>query len=99
MPVGTELTARQARFVQEFLVDGCGTKAAIRAGYAVAGARVAAQQGRLTNAAVSSALQARQSADATRLSIHGNDVLEALLHRVHTIPISPIALKAPRRRM
>jgi hypothetical protein len=78
MPVATELTARQARFVQEYLVDGRGAKAAIRAGYAVAGARVAAHRA-LTNAAVSSALQARQSADASRLSIQRNDVLEALV--------------------
>jgi len=28
-----QLTARQARFVDEFLVDGNGTQAAVRAGY------------------------------------------------------------------
>jgi len=77
MPAITALTARQARFIDEFLVDGKGAQAAIRAGYAVAGARVAAHRA-LTNAAVSSAIQARQSADATRLSIQRNDVLEWL---------------------
>jgi len=73
----TQLTARQSRFIDEFLLDGRGAQAAIRAGYAVAGARVAAHRA-LTNAAVSQVIQARQSADAARLSIRREDVLEWL---------------------
>lgn len=35
----TELTARQQRFVEEYLVDPCGARAAIRAGYSPRGAK------------------------------------------------------------
>jgi phage terminase small subunit len=42
MPKAAELTARQAWFVQEYLVDERGAQAVIRAWYAVAGARVVA---------------------------------------------------------
>lgn len=38
------LTAKQARFIDEYLVDGNGTAAAVRAGYGRAGARVAAHR-------------------------------------------------------
>lgn len=59
-----KLTFRRARFVAEYLVDGNGTRAAIAAGYGVAGAPVAAFR-LLRNDKVQNALQARQSADAT----------------------------------
>lgn len=78
MPIATVLTAKQARFVQEYLVDGNGTRAAVTAGYGVAGARVAACRA-LANDNVQKALQARQSADATRLSMKREDVLAGLL--------------------
>ena len=71
------LTPREARFVQEYLVDACGTQAAIRAGAAPAGAHVWACRA-LRKAKVSAALQARQAADATRLSIQREDVLNGL---------------------
>jgi phage terminase small subunit len=73
-----ELTSRETRFVQEYLVDGCGTQAAIRSGIASAGAHVWASRA-LRKAKVSAALQARQTADATRLSLERNDVLMGLL--------------------
>lgn len=72
------LTAKQAKFVAEYLVDSNGTRAAVAAGYGVAGARVAAHR-LLTNANVQKALQARQSADATRLSIRRDGVVKGLL--------------------
>ena len=72
------LTAKQAKFVAEYRVDANGTRAAVAAGYGVAGARVAACR-LLTNTNVQKALQARQSADATKLSIQRNDVLQSLL--------------------
>ena len=72
------LTPRQAKFVREYLVDGNGARAAVAAGYGVAGSRVAAHR-LLTNANVQKALQVRQSADATKLSIQRNDVLQSLL--------------------
>lgn len=74
----TKLTAKQAKFVSEYLVDSNGTRAAVAAGYGVAGARVAACR-TLANANVQKALQARHSADATRLSIQRDDVLRGLL--------------------
>ena len=78
MRTDNALTAKQARFVAEYLVDGNGTRAAVAAGYGVAGARVAACR-TLANDNVQKALQARQSADATRLSIKRTNVLKSLL--------------------
>ncbi|MBP7492988.1 MAG: terminase small subunit [Rhodoferax sp.] len=75
------MTAKQARFVDEYLVDANGTQAAIRAGYGAAGARVAAHR-LLTNVAISSAIEARQRVDATRLSVDRNRVLTGLLEAV-----------------
>ena len=81
MSANLHLTAKQSRFVQEYLVDGNGTRAAIAAGYGRAGARVAACR-LLTKASVQKALQARQSADATRLSTQREDVIQGLLEAV-----------------
>ena len=75
------ITPRQAKFVDEYLVDGNGTQAATRAGYGAAGARVAAYR-LLTNVAISSAIEARQRVDATRLSVDRNSVLTGLLEAV-----------------
>lgn len=69
------LSARQSRFVAEYLVDGCGAQAAIRSGVAVSGAHVWASR-TLRIAKVADALAARQAADATRLSLRREDVLE-----------------------
>ena len=72
------MTDRQTRFVQEYLVDGCGTQAAIRSGVAPSGAHVwASRTLRITK--VVAVLQARQAEDAARLSIQRNDVLNGLL--------------------
>lgn len=74
----TDLTPRQTRFVQEYLVDGCGAQAAIRSGVAPSGAHVwASRTLRITK--VVAALQARQAADAARLSIQREDVLNGLM--------------------
>ena len=81
MFTSTVLTAKQARFIDEYLVDANGTQAAIRAGYGAAGARVAAHR-LLTNVAISSAIEARQKADATRLWIDRESVLAGLLEAV-----------------
>lgn len=70
MTAHTPMTAKQARFIDEYLVDANGTQAAIRAGYGAAGARVAAHR-LLTNVAISSAIEARQSADAAAYSLTG----------------------------
>lgn len=81
MTAHTLMTAKQARFIGEYLVDANGTQAAIRAGYGAAGARVAAHR-LLTNVAISSAIEARQSADAARLFIDRENVLKGLLEAV-----------------
>ena len=81
MTAHTLMTAKQARFVDEYLVDANGTQAAIRAGYGAAGALVAAHR-LLTNVAISSAIEARQRVDATRLSVDRNRVLTGLLEAV-----------------
>ena len=76
-----ELTGRQKLFVENFLATGNGTQAAIAAGYAESGARVRAH--RLTkDSRVQKALQARQSADATRLSTQREDVIQGLLEAI-----------------
>lgn len=75
------ITPRQAKFVDEYLVDGNGTQAATRAGYGAAGARVAAHR-LLTNVAISSAIEARQREDAIRLWIDRDNVLAGLLGAV-----------------
>lgn len=72
------LTAKQARFIDEYLVDANGTQAAIRAGYGAAGARVAAHR-LLTNVAISSAIEARRQADSARLAITRQNVLQQLM--------------------
>lgn len=72
------LTPRETRFVLEYGIDGCGTQAAIRAGVAPGGAHVWASRA-LRKAKVSAALKARQAADATRLSIQREDVLNGLV--------------------
>ena len=78
----TTLSDRQARFVDEYLLDANGTQAAIRAGYGAAGARVTAHR-LLTNAAISSAIAARQQVDATVLRVQRQDVIKGLLEAVY----------------
>ena len=74
----TILTTRQARWVQEYLACGNASASAVKAGFSVNGASVAGNR-MLRNARVQEALQARQTADATRLSLERNDVLMGLL--------------------
>lgn len=81
MTANTLMSTKQARFIDEYLVDANGTQAAIRAGYGAAGARVAAYR-LLTNVAISSAIEARQQADATRLAVNRDRVLMGLLEAV-----------------
>ena len=81
MAQSPNLSAKQARFVAEYLVDGNGAAAAVRAGYGVVGAKVTACR-LLTRANLQNALRARQAADATRLSLQREDVLKGLLAAV-----------------
>ena len=73
------LTPKQARFVDEYLVDGNGARAAIAAGYGLAGARVRAHRLTKDNVAVRAEIRARQGAETQRLQIQRRDVLAGLL--------------------
>lgn len=75
------LSAKQTRFVSEYLVDGNGAQAAIRAGYSARSAKAIAAEN-LTKPDVQKALQAHQSADAARLCLRREDVLAGLLEAV-----------------
>ncbi len=75
------LTAKQARFIEEYLVDGNGTRAAIAAGYGRAGARVTACR-TLANPNVRAQIEARQAKDARRLQIERQDLISGLLEAV-----------------
>jgi phage terminase small subunit len=77
------LTAKQSKFVAEYLVDGNGSRSAVAVGYGRAGAHVTASR-LLRNPKVRMALQARQSADATRLSLSREDALQGLLGAIAT---------------
>lgn len=77
------MTAKQHRFVAEYLVDGNGTAAAVRAGYGRAGARVAAHRA-LRNDNVAAEIGARQAADVARLGLAREDVLRGLLGAIES---------------
>jgi hypothetical protein len=72
------LTAKQQRFVDEYLVDGNGTRAAVAAGYGRAGARVRAHALTKRNEVVMAAIAARQWIDSHRLQISRQDVIGGL---------------------
>lgn len=72
------LSARESAFVASFLASGNATASAIAANFSPKGASVAGNR-MLRNARVKKALHDRQAADAARLSIRREDVLEALL--------------------
>lgn len=72
------LTVRQARFVEEYLVDANATQAAIRAGSAPAGAHVWASR-TLRNPKVSAVLKKRLEADSERLRVSRERVVSMLL--------------------
>jgi len=82
MQATAQLTARQAAFIPAFLASGNATASAVKAGFSVRGASVAGNR-MLRNARVQAAIQARQSADAARLSISREDVLAGLLEAVN----------------
>ena len=82
MQATAQLTARQAAFIPAFLASGNATASAVKAGFSVRGASVAGNR-MLRNASVQAALQARQAADAARLSISREDVLAGLLEAVN----------------
>lgn len=76
------MSPKESKFVREYLVDGNGAAAAVRAGYGVGGAKVAACR-LLTKDNVQKALQAHQNADANRLGLAREDVLAGLLGAIN----------------
>lgn len=81
MTAASTLSAKQAKFVAEYLVDGNGSRAALAAGYGESGRSVAAVR-LLGNASVRAAIEARQGVDARRLQIERQDVIQGLLEAV-----------------
>jgi phage terminase small subunit len=71
------LTAKQERFVQEYLIDLNATQAAIRAGYSAATAEPAASR-LLRNVKVSEAIAAAQAERSERTKVKADDVLREL---------------------
>lgn len=68
---------RRARFVQEYLVDANGRAAAVRAGYAPAGAHVTASR-LLRDPKVAAALSAGHAEKRAELRIDRQDIVAAL---------------------
>ena len=71
------LSPKQTRFVQEYLIDLNGKRAAIRAGYASRSAEVQASR-MLRNAKVQKALEAAMQARSRRTEVSSDQVLEEL---------------------
>jgi phage terminase small subunit len=77
MPTPRELTPRQQRFVDEYLIDLNATQAAIRAGYSEKTARSIGCEN-LTKPDVVAAIDAKRSAQSERLGITQDYVLGRL---------------------
>lgn len=74
-----ELTAKQTRFVAEYLVDGNGARAAVAAGYGRAGAKVRAHRLTRSNPAVQAEIARRQAMDTQRLELDRAAVISGIL--------------------
>jgi phage terminase small subunit len=72
-----DLTPRQARFVEEYLIDLNGTQAAIRAGYSARSADVEASR-LLANAKVAESVARAKAERSARVGLHADRVLEEL---------------------
>ncbi|MBB3656612.1 phage terminase small subunit [Rhizobium sp. BK650] len=73
----SELTARQQRFVEEYLVNPCGAQAAIRAGYSPRGAAVTAYQ-LLKKPAIAAAIETAKAERSERTRIDADWLLTRL---------------------
>lgn len=71
------LSAKQAKFVDEYVLSGSGAEAARLAGYSVKTARQIATEN-LSKPAIQQALQARGQATAAQLELTRQDVIQAL---------------------
>ncbi len=75
------LTPRQTRFVDEYMLDGNGARAAVAAGFSKRCAKELAYE-TLTYPHVRAALAARQAQDSQRLQIERDDVIAGLLEGI-----------------
>ena len=73
-----KLTAKEARFVEEYLVDGNATRAAIRAGYAPASARQPASR-KLSKADIAAEIAAARQKTSERNEYQVDDFVHELL--------------------
>jgi len=76
-----QLSARRAKFIDEYILDFNGSAAARRAGYAVSGARVTAHR-LLTDANVIAAIEAKQRDLAQEYELDKRRVVNELLDAV-----------------
>jgi phage terminase small subunit len=77
MSAQVTLTAKQARFVDEYLIDGNGAAAAVRAGYSKQSARSIAAEN-LAKHDVLEVLRHRQAELCTELQVTRHDVIRGL---------------------
>lgn len=78
-----QLTLRQARFVNEYVVSGNAAAAARAAGYKEKCARQVGFEN-LTKPYIQTAVQARQQAHAARLELSRQNVIQAILEAIKT---------------
>lgn len=76
------LTTKQLRWVDELLVDGNATAAAVRAGYSERSARSIAHEN-MTKPALQAVLAERRGDVANRLQVTREGVIQGLLDAVH----------------
>ena len=76
-----ELTAKQLRFIDEYMIDRNGAAAAVRAGYSARCAKEEACR-QLTKVNIQAVLREKEGAEAERLQINRQDVLDGLLEAV-----------------
>jgi len=77
--VAPQLTERQRRWIEEYLLDPNATQAAIRAGYSVPGARVQGVH-MLTNPNIRQILAEERHARASRVQLEADRVVEELMY-------------------
>ena len=73
-----KLSARRSKFVDEYLLDHNGSRAAREAGYAVSGARVTAHR-LLTNVNVKAAIDLKMNEFADKYKLKKEDVIAELI--------------------
>lgn len=92
-----ELSQKQLNFVQEYLIDGNGTQAAIRAGYAPKSANEQAAR-LLAKSNIQNELKKRQQEVSLKLTKTRDDIIEDLIKVIDTFLLdgrnTPNALKA-----